>query len=76
MKSQWVEAEVESAIDIERTSGRKILYPIKIDNSIFQSNSVFSSQLKRKYLGDFTNWNNAEKYNKELVRLVKDLTDE
>src|SRR6185295_19946958 len=67
--SQWVEQEVEKAFERERVENRLVLFPVRIDNSVFEISAGWSSDLKRsRHIGDFTDWKTAESYTKSLQR--------
>ncbi len=75
--SVWVKDEVEAALEEERTSQerRTVLFPIKIDHAVDDTNQVWARQIKRtRHIGDFTQWNEHDAYQKAFTRLLRDLT--
>jgi TIR domain-containing protein len=71
IKSPWVQNEVELAFEKERDSGKTILFPIKIDNSIKNATAAWVRTLRRqRHIGDFTGWENPDAYKRALDRLV------
>ena len=75
--SPWVEDEVETALQEERESPerRTVLVPIKIDNAVEDTSQAWAQKIKRtRHIGDFTQWDNADVYQKALARLLCDLT--
>ena len=72
--SQWVEQEVETALQKEREEDRLVLFPIRIDESLNTKQLGWASYLKQtRNIGDFTNWCNDELYQNSLERLLRDL---
>ena len=77
INSAWVRREVESALDREDREKRDILFPIRLDDAIFESNEPWASEVKRtRHIGDFRNWKSHDDYSKNFERLVKDLKKE
>jgi hypothetical protein len=77
ISSSWVEEEVESAMERERSDNRIVLFPIRIDNSIMDTGTPWAASLRRtRHIGDFTGWKDPDNYNKSLDRLLRDLTAE
>jgi len=68
--SDWVETEVESALERERKEGRgDVLFPIAIDDEGFESEQPWAADIHRKrHIGDF-----RTDYTKAFDRLVRDL---
>lgn len=74
INSQWVEQEVEMALKIEREQDKTILFPIKVDDSIMNSNISWSKFIMNtRNIGDFTNWESKDKYKESFERLLHDL---
>lgn len=72
--SQWVEQEVEKALEKEQRENRLVLFPVRIDNSVFDISTGWASYLKNsRHIGDFTKWKDTEAYSKSLKRLLRDL---
>ena len=77
LASEWVEDEVEAALEEERTSPerRTVLVPIKIDLAVEETNSAWARTIRRKrHIGDFTSWEDNDTYQKALTRLLRDLS--
>jgi hypothetical protein len=75
--SDWVEHEVESALDEERQRGRTILFPIRLDDSVLESNKAWAALIRRaRHVGDFTRWKEHDSYQKAFERLLRDLRAE
>jgi uncharacterized protein YjbI with pentapeptide repeats len=75
--SDWVEHEVESALEEERQRGRAILFPVRIDNTVMESNKAWAALIRRtRHIGDFTRWKEHDSYQKAFDRLLRDLKAE
>jgi hypothetical protein len=74
IKSQWVQYEVEKALNIERETQRTVLFPLKLDDSIFQISEPWTEALKQRLILDFSSWRNEQLYSSSLSRLAKALT--
>jgi uncharacterized protein YjbI with pentapeptide repeats len=72
--SDWVEQEVELALERDRTSKRPSLIPIRIDNAITKSRVGWAAYLWRtRNIGDFSNYERNARYFESIGRLVSDL---
>ena len=57
LASDWVEAEVEAALDREGREKRIVLFPIRLDDAVLQSPVAWASHVKRtRHILDFTGW--------------------
>lgn len=67
--SDWVETEVESALEREQHEGKDVLFPIAIDDDGFGSQQAWARDIRRKrHIGDF-----RHDYAAAFDRLVRDL---
>lgn len=74
LKSQWVEKEVETAFDKEREQDRIVLFPIRLDDAVMETNQGWAADIRRtRYIGDFCDWKNHESYENAFERLLRDL---
>lgn len=72
--SQWVEAEVEMALEKERKYNELTLFPLTIDNHIMSSESSWTRYIRNtRNICDFTEWGDEEKYKKSFDRTLRDL---
>jgi uncharacterized protein YjbI with pentapeptide repeats len=72
--SPWVSDEVEAAIEREHREGRTVLFPIKIDEAVIESEQAWAAAIRRtRHIGDFTDWKNHDSYQKAFDRLLRDL---
>lgn len=74
VNSDWVETEVESALERERKEGKDVLFPIAIDDEGFTSQQSWAADIRRKrHIGDFRKWKSHDDYTNAFDRLVRDL---
>jgi hypothetical protein len=71
--SEWVEAEVREALAQERERGSKVLFPIRIDDAVFDPGGGWYRSIRRRLIGDFRSWNDHDRYSVGLTRLLRDL---
>ncbi|HEX9460178.1 MAG TPA: TIR domain-containing protein [Thermoanaerobaculia bacterium] len=72
--SDWVESEVESALERERKEGMEVLFPIAIDDEGLTSQQPWASDIRHKrHIGDFRKWKSHDDYTNAFDRLVRDL---
>ena len=71
ISSQWVEQEVEKALEKERQINKEVLIPVRLDDSIFKHDTGWASFLKNsRNVGDFSNWKNHDLYNTNFKKLL------
>jgi len=74
VNSDWVETEVESALERERKEKKDVLFPIAIDDEGFTSQQPWAADIRRKrHIGDFRQWKSHDDYTNAFDRLVRDL---
>jgi len=75
--SSWVEDEVESALARERKERRPKLFPIRLDDSIMQTDVAWAAHiLQKRHIGNFSGWKDHDKYRRAIERLLSDLKAE
>ena len=80
--SPWVQREAERALDEEsrrKQDGRtdwRVLYPIRLDDSIFGLSAGWASDVQRRHIGDFRRWKDYDSYQAAFQRLLRDLKAE
>lgn len=75
--SDWVEQEVETALDRERKERRTVLFPIRLDDAVMKVESGWPALVKNtRNIGDFRKWSNVGGYQKALDKLLHDLKAE
>jgi len=73
LKAEPVIREIERALQKEQRERKEVLFPIRLDDSIFKWEHELQVDITRKNIGDFRNWSNPAEYKEALDRLVKDL---
>ena len=72
--SDWVEKEVETAFEEESRRKETVLFPIRLDDTVMQTNEAWAADIRRtRNIGDFTHWKDHDAYHKGLERLIRDL---
>src|SRR5205085_3432527 len=57
--SQWVEKEVETALEKEREQGKIVLFPLRLDDAVLEIKTGWAADVRRsRHIGDFTDWKN------------------
>ena len=75
--SEWVEKEVETAMERERQQKRTILFPIRLDDTVLNVESGWAADIRRsRNIGDFRGWKSLDAYSKAFERLLRDLKAE
>ena len=75
--SPWVETEVESAFERERKERRTVLFPIRLDNAVMETDEAWAAGIRRRrHIGDFSEWKNHDSYQERFARLLRDLKAE
>jgi len=74
VESAWVEEEVETAFEKERQQKRTVLFPIRLDDAVMETQQAWAADIRRtRYIGDFREWKNHDIYKKAFDRLLRDL---
>jgi hypothetical protein len=73
ISSSWVEDEVESALEQEHNENRLVLFPIRIDDAVVNTQKAWAALLRRRQIGDFTSWKDHDTYQESFERLLRDL---
>lgn len=77
IESDWVEVEVEAALEKERQQQREVLFPIRIDECVMETRQAWAATLRRtRHIGNFTNWSDPQAYQVAFERLLRDLKAE
>jgi hypothetical protein len=72
--SPWVEKEVETAFEKERRQSRTVLFPIRLDEVVMETDQAWAADIRRtRHIGDFRDWKNHDSYKKAFDRLLRDL---
>ncbi len=74
INSDWVEDEVEAALEKERRQQREVLFPVRLDDAVMHTTQAWATKLRRtRHIGDFTNWTDPQAYERAFERLLRDL---
>jgi len=77
VNSIWVENEVETAFEKERRQGRIVLFPIRLDDAVLETDQAWAAAIRRaRHIGDFRDWKTHDSYKKSFDRLLRDLKAE
>jgi hypothetical protein len=72
--SDWVEDEVTRALDEERQRDGVVLFPVRVDDAVFETKEAWAAQLRRsRHIGNFSAWKDYDAYQKALQRVLRDL---
>ena len=74
--SQWVENEVETALDKEGETNQSVLFPIKIDHAVDTIKRGWALAVKRRHIGDFTHCDREEDYKAAFKHVLRGLRAE
>jgi uncharacterized protein YjbI with pentapeptide repeats len=74
IKSDWVENEVEQALEEERKRGQTVLFPLYIDEAWKDTNKAWAATIRRqRHIGDFRGWKDHDAYQQSFARVLRDL---
>lgn len=76
LASEWVENEVETALEEERLSPdrRSILFPIRLDDTVMKTELAWARMVRRdRHITDMSGWSNKASYRRGIERLLQDL---
>ena len=80
INSDWVETEVETALEKEQDSRTEdnprptVLFPIRIDNATEKSKLPWVRKIRReRHITDFSAWKDHDQYKRALDKLLGDL---
>jgi TIR domain/Pentapeptide repeats (8 copies) len=74
LKSDWVEDEVTKAFEEERTRKQVVLFPVRLDEAVMNTNEAWAAKLRARHIGDFRKWKDHDAYKQSLARVLRDLT--
>lgn len=73
IKSKWVEHEVEQALSKENKNDNLVLFPLRLDDEMFNIEAGWITDVQTRHVGDFCNWKNHDSFKKSFERLLEDL---
>lgn len=72
--SDWVEQEVERALERERKEKRLVLFPVRLDNTVMEIKSGWPAMIRNtRNIADMQGWRNHGEYQDVFNRLLRDL---
>jgi TIR domain len=74
INSDWVEDEVTKAFEEERKRGQIVLFPVRLDEAVLNTNEAWAAKLRARNIGDFRKWKDHDAYKQSLARVLRDLT--
>jgi predicted adenine nucleotide alpha hydrolase (AANH) superfamily ATPase len=74
VESPWVEKEVEMAFEKERKQERTVLFQIRLDDAVSDSDGAWAADIRRtRHIGDFKKWKSHDHYQEAFGPLMRDL---
>jgi uncharacterized protein YjbI with pentapeptide repeats len=74
IESDWVETEVQAALEKERRQKRTMLFPIRLDDAVMETGEAWAAKVRReRHITDLRGWKNHDTYQKQFARLLRDL---
>jgi uncharacterized protein YjbI with pentapeptide repeats len=74
INSDWVEDEVTAAFEEERKRGQIVLFPVRLDDSVMNTNEAWAAKLRARNIGDLRKWKDHDAYKQSFERVLRDLT--
>ncbi len=74
IKSDWVEDEVTKAFEEERRRGQTVLFPVRLDDAVMDTDEAWAAKLRARHIGDFRRWKDHDAYTRSFERVLRDLT--
>ena len=72
VNSQWVHDEVEAALERERRENRLVVFPIRIDDSVMDTNHAWAKAIRlKRHIGDFSGWKDHDSYQQAFQKVVE-----
>ena len=77
INSGWVETEVETAFEKEQRQGQIVLFPIRLDETVIQTDQAWAADIRRtRHIGDFSRWKDHDQYQRAFERRLRNLKAE
>jgi hypothetical protein len=72
--SAWVQKEVETAFEKERQTGKLVLFPIRLDDTVMTTPVAWAADIRRmRNIGDMRRWKRHDTYQRSFQRVLRDL---
>jgi uncharacterized protein YjbI with pentapeptide repeats len=77
INSDWVEREVETALEEEAKRKQVVLFPVRLDETVMETDQAWAADIRRaRHIGDFSRWKDHHAYQQAFERLLRDLKAE
>jgi uncharacterized protein YjbI with pentapeptide repeats len=73
INSDWVEDEVTQAYEEERKRRRTVLFPIRLDDAVMDTDEAWAAKLRARNIGNFTRWKEHNAYKTSFDKVMRDL---
>jgi hypothetical protein len=74
VNSAWIKHEVQIALAREIAQDCIILFPLRLDQAVMQTNKDWAARLREsRHIGDFTGWQNKTIYDQAFTTLLQHL---
>ena len=73
VRSGWVRLELRNALRLEQERRKTVLFPLRLDDAPLEIAGPEFEQLREKYITDFSDWRDRDRYRHAFSRLVRDL---
>jgi hypothetical protein len=74
INSEWVKTEVEAAYEKEIRQKKLVLFPIRLDDSVMETDQAWAAHIRRtRHIGDFCNWKDYDSFRTAFDCLLRDL---
>lgn len=75
VQSAWVAKEVKATFEQESQQERRVLFPLRLDDTIIQTKEAWAADLRHlRRMEDFRDWKEHERYQETLSHLFSALT--
>jgi hypothetical protein len=74
IRSDWVEDEVTAGFEEERKRGQIVLFPVRLDEMVMETDEAWAAKLRARLIGDFRRWKDHDAYKESFERVLRDLT--
>ena len=72
----WAEDEVTRAFAEERQRGDLVLYPVCVDEAVFETKDAWAAKLRDdRRIGDFRAWRDDDAWQAAVNRVLRDMVD-
>lgn len=75
LAGDWIDGEVAAALHQEGRHGKTMLFPVRLDGAIYDSEKPWALEIRGRHIGDFTRWEEHAAYKKAFERLVRDIKE-